>query len=330
MGDVAMTVPVLRILALKYPNLKITILSKPFFRPLFDEIPNAAFFEAEIKGKHKGILGLFKLSRALLKLNIDAVADLHHVLRSNILKFYFKFNFIKIKQINKGRAEKKRLTGIENKTIRQLKTTHQRYADVFSALGFPIVLDDYIPPSKKELPLKVHNFVSPGPEKWIGIAPFAAHKSKMYSLDKLIKVIEKLNVTKLYKLILFGGGAREISQLNTIASKYENAVCVAGKLTFKEELHLISNLDLMISMDSGNAHLAAIYGIKTVTLWGVTHPFAGFYPFQQHADNALLADREKYPLIPTSVYGNKYPEGYENAIDSIPPEAILKKIAELL
>ncbi|HBC05033.1 MAG TPA: ADP-heptose--LPS heptosyltransferase RfaF, partial [Aequorivita sp.] len=51
-----------------------------------------------------------------------------------------------------------------------------------------------------------------------------------------------------------------------------------GKLTFEEELALISNLDLMLSMDSGNGHLAAMYGVPVVTLWGVTHPYAGFVP----------------------------------------------------
>ncbi|MEO0528703.1 MAG: glycosyltransferase family 9 protein, partial [Bacteroidota bacterium] len=103
-----------------------------------------------------------------------------------------------------------------------------------------------------------------------------------------------------------------------------------GKLTFQEELALISNLDLMLSMDSGNAHLAAMYGIPVVTLWGVTHPYAGFYPIKQARDNALLANRDKYPLIPTSVYGNKMPSGYEKAMETISPEAVFQKIEMIL
>ena len=86
---------------------------------------------------------------------------------------------------------------------------------------------------------------------------------------------------------------------------------------------------MMVSMDSGNAHLAAMYGIPTITLWGVTHPYAGFYPFGQDPDNALLANREEYPLIPTSVYGNKCPKGYENAIATITPAQILDRIEAL-
>jgi len=86
----------------------------------------------------------------------------------------------------------------------------------------------------------------------------------------------------------------------------------------------------MLSMDSGNAHMAANYGIPVVTLWGVTHPYAGFYPFGQPMENALVADREAYPLIPTSVYGNKVPKGYENAMNTIRPKEILDKLLGVL
>ena len=70
----------------------------------------------------------------------------------------------------------------------------------------------------------------------------------------------------------------------------------------------------MVSMDSGNGHLGAMYGISIISLWGVTHPFAGFAPFGQPSENNLLADISKYPLLPTSVYGNNFPENYENRL----------------
>ena len=62
---------------------------------------------------------------------------------------------------------------------------------------------------------------------------------------------------------------------------------IAGKLSFKEELELIRSLDVMVSMDSGNAHLAAMQDVKTITLWGVTHPYAGFAPFHQPEDYCI-------------------------------------------
>ena len=86
----------------------------------------------------------------------------------------------------------------------------------------------------------------------------------------------------------------------------------------------------MLSMDSGNAHMAAMLGIKVITIWGVTHPYAGFAPFNQPEDNTILSNREQFPKIPTSVYGNKYPIGYREVTRSIHPENVLAKIESII
>ncbi len=324
MGDVAMTVPVLRALTNQYPDLKITVVTREFFKPFFKNLDNIEVYAADLKGKHKGILGLYKLSKELNRLEFDAVADLHNVLRSKILKFFFTKK--KVVQIDKGRKEKKALTS--GKLFEQLKTTHQRYADVFEKLGYKIDLSKPSFPEKVELPTQIKSFISKSNNRTIGIAPFAAHKSKMYPLEQMENVIAELSKT--YNVVLFGGGQKEVEILNKLEAKYSDVNSVAGKLNFEEELALISNLDLMLSMDSGNGHLAAMYGVKVVTLWGVSHPFAGFAPFNQPKDYALVADREHYPLIPTSVYGNKFPEGYEKAAGSISVDKIVSKIKAVI
>jgi ADP-heptose:LPS heptosyltransferase len=83
-------------------------------------------------------------------------------------------------------------------------------------------------------------------------------------------------------------------------------------------------------MDSGNAHLAAMLGLKVITIWGVTHPYAGFAPFNQSEQFMLLSDRNKFPLIPTSVYGNKYPNDYAEVARSISPERIIKTVESVI
>ena len=164
----------------------------------------------------------------------------------------------------------------------------------------------------------------------IGIAPFAAYKSKMYPLELMKEVVYNLNEDNLYKIFLFGGGKKEEQFLDTWENQFENVTNVAGKFNFETELTLLSNLDLMLSMDSGNGHLAALYNVPVVTLWGVTHPYAGFTPFNQPNEHQLVANRGQYPLIPTSVYGNKFPEGYEDSMQSIPVETVLHKIKEVI
>ena len=318
-----MTVPVLRALTEKYPQLKVTVLTRGFFKPLFEGLNNVEVFSADLKGRHKGLWGLYKLSKELKLLGFDAVADLHNVLRSKILKFFFAGK--KVEQIDKGRAEKKAL--IAGKIFKQIKTTHQRYADVFEKLGYPIDLAKPKFPSKRMITQEISEQVGQD-YSMVGIAPFAAHKGKMYPLDKMEKAIEQLSEQN--QIFLFGGGKNEIQILNEISAKYENVVSVAGKLSFMEELNLISNLDVMLSMDSGNAHLAAMFGIKVITIWGVTHPFAGFAPFNQSESNILLADREQYPLIPTSIYGNKYPREYEDCAGSVSVKKVVEKVMSTL
>ena len=324
MGDVAMVVPVLSALNKQYPNTKITILTRAFLKPFFRDLPNVSVFPIEVKGKHKGVFGLYKLSKELKKLDINGIADLHNVLRSNILKFFFSGK--KFIQIDKGRQEKKDLV-LGNK-FQQLKTTHQRYADVFEKLGFKLNITNPVFSKPTTLNSNTASIIGLDSKKLIGIAPFAAHDGKMYPLDLMKKVIESLS--KDYKVLLFGGGKNEIDKLNKFESSFDNVVNVAGKLSLDEELDVISNLNMMLSMDSGNAHIAAMLGVKVVTVWGVTHPFAGFYPFNQPEDYALLSDRNQFPEIPTSVYGNKYPENYKEASRSISPETIVDKIRSII
>src|SRR5690606_11840766 len=178
MGDVAMTVPVLRTLCSQYPDLKITMLSKPFFKPLFDDIGNLNFYGVDTNGRHRGISGLKKLSAELKETGIDAVADLHNVLRSNILKVFFIMKGMPFMQIDKGRTEKRFLTS--GKQFYQLKTTHQRYADVFEKMGFPVDLSEHSFPPQKKLKESIIKIIGSEAKKWIGIAPFAAFSGKMY------------------------------------------------------------------------------------------------------------------------------------------------------
>ncbi|MCF6306642.1 MAG: glycosyltransferase family 9 protein [Flavobacteriaceae bacterium] len=326
MGDVAMIVPVLRVFSQTYPEVKLTVLSRVFFKPFFEDLPNVNFLEAEVEGKHKGFLGLLKLAKEAKTLDVDAVADLHNVIRSKIITSYLCISGKKTTTVNKGRAEKKALTRETNKVFKQLKSTHQRYADVFRNLGYPLDLSTFQPLPRKDFNQKLQNLVGSTHKKIIGIAPFAAYKSKMYPLELMREVISELDKTQEYHIVLFGGGKTEIEQLNILENDFSSVKNAAGKLNFKEELALISNLDGMLSMDSGNGHLAAMFGVPVITLWGVTHPFAGFLPFGQVLENCLTADREKFPLLPTSIYGNKFPEGYEDSMKTISPQKIIENL----
>ncbi|MFN2261653.1 MAG: glycosyltransferase family 9 protein [Psychroflexus sp.] len=331
MGDVAMTVPVLERLLATYPNLKITVLTKAFFAKFFQHLENVDVVVADVKLKHKGISGLWRLAKSLQKYNFDGVADLHNVLRSRILCGFLKILGQDYFRIDKGRGEKKTLTRPKNKILKPLKSTHQRYADVFQKLNLPVDLSLEISPEKLPLSENLRQDSELNiQKKWIGVAPFAAHKPKQYPLASMKEVLAGLATYDDYQILLFGGGKKEVQKLKKLSKDFPHVISVAGKFTFEEELQLISNLEVMLSMDSGNGHLAAMFGVEVITIWGATHPFAGFAPFGQVEAQQILPDLEKYPLLPTSIYGNKKVKTYENVMKDIPLEQVLQTLNQFL
>ncbi len=326
MGDVAMTVPVLRAFVKQHPDVKITVVSRPFFKPFFDTIPTVSFFAFDEKERHKGFLGLIRLFQDLNRLEADAFADLHNVLRAQVIRALFALSGKKVAAVDKGRAEKKALTRAENKVFKPLSSMFERHVAVFQALGFKVDLTQSVFPVKAVLSEEITNIIGTETYKLIGIAPFAQYDSKVYPLDLMQQVIDRLAQNSNCKILLFGGGKKEIELLDSFAAHKANVITMAGKIKFQQELQLISNLDVMLSMDSGNAHIAAMLGVKVITLWGATHPYAGFMPFNQPLENGLVSNREQYPLLPTSVYGNKKVEGYEDVMRTISVEAVVKAV----
>jgi len=328
-GDVAMIVPVVLALRQQYPELKITVLSRPFFKPFFAYIPDIHFYEADVENSHKGLKGLYKLYKDLSFSGIDAFADLHKVFRSKVIATFFKLDNIPVIHLVKGRAERKELTALKPKKISAMSSITDRHAEVCKQLNLPINLSKVNLIDKQPLSNEIQEITGSRNSKWLGIAPFATYETKMYPLKLMEKVIS-LMLQEGVKIFLFGGGENEEQQLKLIASKSDNCINIAGNLTFKQELDLISNLDLMLSMDSGNGHMAAMFAVPVVTMWGNTHPFAGFVPFRQPSENSLLSDLELYPFIPTSVYGNKIVPGYTDCMKTIQPELVVDKIKQLL
>lgn len=335
MGDVALMAPVLNALAQQHPQVSITLLTLEKWAPIFAHIPGLKLHFAHPKTTHRGLGGLWKLSREIAAVRPSAIADLHHVLRSKIIRFFLKPLRLQTAVIDKGRAEKKALTAFSNKNFRPLTHTTARYAAVFESLGYPLLLakEALLPRPTKPKPTKPNPAIpQPDPKtRRIGVAPFAAHLGKQYPLQKMKEALQIFMAEQenKYQLVFFGGGPVEQPLIKQLCQDFPGSTH-ALDLSFEQELSLIAHLDLMLAMDSGNAHLAAMYGVPTLTLWGNTHPYAGFYPFLQDPNNALLADRNLYPGLPTSVFGNKVPKGYENVMDTIAPVAVAEKMAAIL
>ncbi|MBQ3688765.1 MAG: glycosyltransferase family 9 protein [Bacteroidales bacterium] len=327
MGDVAMSVPVIKSLAENYKDLEIVVLSRKNFEPMFSLLPqNVKFCGVDLKNDYKGILGLNRLFKEIKNMKIDAYADFHDVLRTKYLRIRTFFAGIKTEKINKGRNEKKRLIkkGAENSS--PLKTTFERYLDVLKKLGFDFKIDFRSIFSDNTLTEEILKITGEKKsDKWVGIAPFAAHKGKILPLETTEQTVKLLS-EKGVKVFLFGAGKKEKPVLEEWEKKFSNTISTAGKLGgLKNELLLISNLDCMVSMDSANMHLASLTGTRVVSVWGATHPKAGFLGLNQKESDSI-----QIPLNcrPCSVYGNKeckINEKYK-CLNSLKAEDIVKKI----
>lgn len=330
MGDVAMTVPVVYSLAKQYPDVRITMLSQKFARPFFEHMPhNVGFMEADLKNEYHGVKGLNALYRRLMAKNFTAIADLHSVLRSKYLRMRFNIDRFKVAHIDKHRAGRRAITAMENKQLVQQPTPFSNYADVFAQLGYPVKVEfeSIFADGGNELSQLSEPFnVKPEEQQWIGVAPFAAHKGKIYpkeQMEKTLTIISDRHPDA--RILMFGGGK---SEMDTMAAwrernpRLEIASRVLGGID--KELILMSHLDVMLSMDSSNMHLASLVGTPVVSVWGATHPYAGFMGWGQSESNAVMIDM---PCRPCSIYGNKIcAKGDYPCLTGITPEQIAGRV----
>jgi ADP-heptose:LPS heptosyltransferase len=303
LGDIAMTVPVLWNLRQRYPDCKVLFVSRPFAKYLIAPLDGIEFFSVDFKGEYKGLAGIFKLFGKLCQMHKwDLIVDLHDVLRTKILRLLFRLKGVRSAVINKGRGEKKALCKRSGKILVPLTTTIERYRMVFEAGGLSFKFADFpgrniYVPVESQIAQKIASIKSPK----IGIAPFAKHIWKMWDESKVIELISMLE-QKGCSVFLFGGRGDEAHKLETWATASDCIHNLAGKLNMREELEAMSELDVMVSMDSANMHLASLVGTHVVSIWGATHPYAGFYGWNQNPENAVQVELK---CRPCSIFGNK-------------------------
>jgi ADP-heptose:LPS heptosyltransferase len=303
------------------------MVSQSFLQPLFEHCPdNVRFIGVDLYNDYKGVPGMYRLYRELLKQKFDAVADLHDVLRTKLLRIFFRCSGLTVRHINKGRKDKRKLTKEKDKLFYQLKPTTERYADVFRALGLNPATCDFhsIFGSLRGEFSRIEPLTGKKTGVWIGIAPFAKHEGKIFPLNRMEQVVTHFANKEDITLFLFGGGTSEQTILEEWHAKYPQTVLVAGKLKLSDELILMSHLDVMLSMDSANMHLASLTATPVVSVWGATHPYSGFYGYSQSPENAVQVELS---CRPCSVYGSK--PCYRNNTEcmrKITPQMVIEKL----
>jgi ADP-heptose:LPS heptosyltransferase len=212
---------------------------------------------------------------------------------------------------DKGRGEKKAFVRKENKITKPLPHTVERYRRAFQKAGYhfrilsrPFLRPDVDSIGKVEQWLSLQEITKH--EKWIGIAPFAMHLSKIWPKEYYEALIDKLIATMPVRFFFFGGGENEIQFFKALKDKNKgHCTIVAGQLKIREEIALLQKIDLMICVDSSNMHLAALTSTPLLSIWGGTDPDVGFGPFQYGDESILQIGRDELECRPCSVYGKE-------------------------
>lgn len=302
MGDVALTLPVLKEMGEQYPEVEITMVTRESFRPFFNSYHNLDLFIPDFNNRHSGFFGLLRLYKDIRKAHqIDFVIDLHDVLRSVVLRSLFRLSGVPGRKIWKGRKEKRDLITGRHKIW--LMHSVERYREVFRRAGFDLKQSEgpWLVPARED----IDNAAARTPFKQrvnIGAAPFTLHKLKLWPVENMAALLNMIRERYDTGIWLFGG-KDEMTGLEELRKKVPGSEVVTGKLSLAEEIALMSQLDLMISMDSSNMHMASMVGIKVLSIWGATDPMAGFGAWMQPDGYSLRIPVNVLDCRPCTVFG---------------------------
>lgn len=331
MGDVALTLPVIRGVLQQNADYYITLVTRPFFASFFKNIERLEVISADFSGRHKGLPGIVRLFKDLSRLhNFDHIIDLHGVIRTQVLSFLFQLKGKLVHRINKERKLKNHYLHLEKAP--DLKHSIERYIEVFREAK--VQVEPYPPPVfnlDDSMKSGAETFIRESGisgQKLIGIAPFAKHKLKVWPLNRVRNFIEQLSSYPQVQILLFGGGKYEKEQLRILASRY--SCCRLVNLSLDEEIALIGRLDFMISMDSANMHIAALSGIPVISIWGATHPGMGFSAWKQPDQHTIQVPDDELRCRPCSIYGKGIcHRGDFACMDRLTAEAVINRLEQL-
>jgi len=295
-GDIVLTTPVVRALAQQVPGAQVHFATKPAYRGLLEANPH-------VTKVHCLTGGLGELVQALKAERFDYVVDLHHNLRTRLIKWRLG---VKSSSFDKLNWQKWLLV---NCKVDRLPRVHivQRYLAAAAPLG---VKDDgrgldYFIPAGQEVDLAA---LPAGFQRgYAAVAIGAQHATKRLPVEKLIELCAKLA-----RPVVLLGGPEDESVAHVLEQAFETSAATAeapaatvpdspyyfpatppGSAVFKTLIHngcgryslhqsasLLRQAQFVVSHDTGLMHIAAAFGKEIFSVWGNTVPAFGMYPYR--------------------------------------------------
>lgn len=289
LGDVAMLTAVLREAATLHPDCDYTLLSLPKMEELLMDMPTNVHFIGWNPKQDK--------RPNICWSDFDMVLDAHRVWRSLRLDLAALLHGLPVRTIGKAHLRKWLIVHGMKIAIPTMISRYRKLLDV---------------PESAEQALNPDDIRRNG----VGIAPFAAHATKIYPLHRMEEVVAALSQTE--PVVLFGGGEKELVILRDWAAHYPNVTVSTGGL--RADIERMKTLRLVLTMDSSNLHLASLAGTRAISVWGATSPAMGFLGYGQSPDDCIMSGLKCQPC---SAYGKRPCRLHDQSCLSIAPQQII-------
>jgi heptosyltransferase-2 len=271
-GDIVLTTPVIRAIKQQVPNAEVHFATKKHFGVLLEN--NPYIDKLQLFDKQ-----LLQFAKILKNEKYDVVIDLHHNLRTRIIKSIIK---VKTYHFDKLNWEKWLIVRLKINILPYIHIV-DRYLQACHALGVTNDgegLDFFINEQTNldgKWDLKSSYFV---------YAIGGQHATKKLPLNKQLELLGLLNLP-----VVLIGGKEDIHQGKLIAKECSNAVNLCGELSIHQSALLIKNSQRLFTHDTGMMHIAAALKVPIVSIWGNTIPDFGmtpYYPLNTEIEQKIL------------------------------------------
>lgn len=328
-GDVCHTLAVVQAIQRQYPKADITWIIGKTESILMQDLPNVTLIPYD---KKTGWKGIFTIWKQLSHKRFDFLLNMQTAFRASILSLGIKAD----KKIGFNRDRARELQWLfTNQKVEQTESPHVLDGQMMFAKAIGIT--DLTP--KWQLPLspKVLENVKYKLDltrKNVVISPCSSKEEKDWTIERYSAIANWL-IAQNINVILVGSSAKRELDMSTCIEKLAPQVQnLVGKTSLKELATLLKLADLVISPDTGTAHIASIQGTPVVGLYAIHNPRRTAPYNDQHNvvsvyDEAVLDYYQKpWQSLPWATKAKSKTD--EKLMARISVEDVKKKVVEIL
>ena len=266
-GDVCHTLAVVQAIQRQYPDAKISWIIGKTEASLMKEIPNVTLIPYDKKSGWKGIVTLWK---QLAHKRFDFLLNMQTAFRASILSLG-----ISAKQkigFNRDRAREGQWL-FTNQKVEQCSSPHVLDGQMMfaKAIGVQDLTPQWSLPINQTDLSYAAQFIDPN-RKTVVIAPCSSKAEKDWLPERYADVANFLIAKDIQVIICGSPSAYEMETAHKIQQLAPNSLNIAGKTTLKQLAAVIRQADLVLSSDSGPAHIATTQHTPVIGLYAIHNP----------------------------------------------------------